>query len=65
MTDKTQRQRVAIKRVGSRGSRAETLKNSPVVVRDLLEPPQRRGPAARGFFEMPRIPPRQGRGSNR
>ena len=31
----------------------------------LLEPPQRRGPAARGFVEMPRIPPRQWQGSNR
>ena len=31
----------------------------------LLEPPQRRGPAARGFVEMPRTPPRQGRGSNK
>ena len=34
ITERTQRQRVAIKKVGSRGSRAETLKNSPVVVRD-------------------------------
>ena len=34
MTDKAQRQRVAIRKVGSRGSRAETSKNSPVVVRD-------------------------------
>ena len=34
MTDRAQRQRVAIRKVGSRGSRAETLKNSPVVIRD-------------------------------
>ena len=34
MTDRAQRQRVAIRKVGSRGSRAETLKNSPIVVRD-------------------------------
>ena len=34
MTERTQRQRVVIKKVGSRGSRAETLKNSPVVIRD-------------------------------
>ena len=31
----------------------------------LLEPPQRRGPAARGFVEMPRIPPKQRQGSSR
>ena len=31
----------------------------------VLEPPQRRGPAVRGFVEMPRIPPRQGQGSNK
>ena len=31
----------------------------------VLEPPQRRGPAARGFVEMPRIPPRQEQGSNK
>ena len=34
MTERMQRQRVAIKKVGSRGSRAEMLNNSPVVVRD-------------------------------
>ena len=34
MTERTQRQRVAIKKVESRGSRVEMLKNSPVVVRD-------------------------------
>ena len=34
MTDRAQRQRVAIRKVGSRGSRAEMLKNSPIVVRD-------------------------------
>ena len=34
MVERTQRQRVAIKRVGSKGSSAETLNNSPVVVRD-------------------------------
>ena len=33
MTDKTQRQRVVIRKVGRRGSRVEMLKNSPVVVR--------------------------------
>ena len=31
----------------------------------MLEPPQQRGPAARGFVEMPRIPPKQRQGSNR
>ena len=31
----------------------------------VLEPPQRGGLAARGFVEMPRIPPRQRQGSNR
>ena len=31
----------------------------------LLEPPQQRGPAARGFVETPRIPPKQQQGSNR
>ena len=25
----------------------------------VLEPPQRRGPAARGFVEMPRVPPKR------
>ena len=34
MTERAQRQRVAIKKVGSRGSRAEMLRNSPVVVKD-------------------------------
>ena len=34
MMKRTQRQRVAIKKVGRRGSRAEMLRNSPVVVRD-------------------------------
>ena len=34
MTERVQRQRVAIKKVGSRGSRAETLSNSPVVIRE-------------------------------
>ena len=34
MTQRTQKQRVAIKKVGSRGSRVEMLKNSPIVVRD-------------------------------
>ena len=34
MVRRAQRQRVAIKRVGSRGSSAEMLNNSPVVVRD-------------------------------
>ena len=38
MTKRTQKQRVAIKRVGSSESRAETLSNSPVVVRDLSGP---------------------------
>ena len=31
---RTQRQRVVIRKVGNRGSRAEMLRNSPVVVRD-------------------------------
>ena len=31
----------------------------------LLEPPQRRGPAARGFVEMPRKPPKRQQGSSR
>ena len=34
ITERAQRHRVAIKKVGSRGSRAEMLKNSPIVVRD-------------------------------
>ena len=34
MVRRMQRQRVAIRRVGSRGSSAEMLNNSPVVVRD-------------------------------
>ena len=34
MTERVQRQRVAIKKVGSRGSRVETLRNSPIVIRD-------------------------------
>ena len=34
MMQRTQKQRVAIKKVGSRGSRVEILRNSPVVVRD-------------------------------
>ena len=34
MTERAQRQRVAIRKVGSRGSRAEMLRNSPVVIRD-------------------------------
>ena len=34
MTDRVQRQRVAIRKVGSRGSRVEMLRNSPIVVRD-------------------------------
>ena len=34
MTERAQRQRVVIRKVGSRGSRAETLSNSPVVIRD-------------------------------
>ena len=34
MTRRTQKQRVAIKKVGSSGSRVEMLSNSPVVVRD-------------------------------
>ena len=36
MVRRTQRQRVAIKRVGRRGSRAEMLNKSPMVVRDPL-----------------------------
>ena len=31
----------------------------------VLEPPQRRGPAARGFVEMPRILPKRQRGNNK
>ena len=34
MARRIQKQRVAIKKVGNRGSRAETLSNSPVIVRD-------------------------------
>ena len=34
MTERAQRHRVAIKKVGSRGSRVEMLSNSPVVIRD-------------------------------
>ena len=34
MTERTQRQRVAIRKVESRGSRVEMLRNSPIVVRD-------------------------------
>ena len=34
MTERAQRQRVAIRKVGKRGSRAEMLRNSPIVVRD-------------------------------
>ena len=34
MTERTQKQRVAIRKVGSRGSRVEMLRNSPIVVRD-------------------------------
>ena len=34
MTQRMQKQRVAIKKVGSRGSRVEMLKNSPIVIRD-------------------------------
>ena len=34
MTKRMQRQRVAIRKVGSRGSRVEMLSNSPVIVRD-------------------------------
>ena len=34
MVRRAQRQRVAIRRVGSRGSSVEMLNNSPVVVRD-------------------------------
>ena len=36
MVKRAQRQRVAIKRVGRRGSRAEMLNNSPIIVRDPL-----------------------------
>ena len=32
--ERAQRQRVVIRKVGSRGSRAEMLRNSPVVIRD-------------------------------
>ena len=34
MTQRTQKQRVAIKKVGNRGSRVEMLRNSPVAIRD-------------------------------
>ena len=34
MTERTQRQREAIRKVGSKGSRVEMLRNSPIVVRD-------------------------------
>ena len=36
MVKRTQKQRAVIKRVGRRGSRAEMLNNSPIVVRDPL-----------------------------
>ena len=34
MTERAQRQRVAIRKVGSRGFRVEMLRNSPIVIRD-------------------------------
>ena len=34
MTERAQRQRVVIKKVGRRGFRVEMLRNSPVVIRD-------------------------------
>ena len=34
MTKRTQKRRVAIRKVGSKGSRVEMLSNSPVIVRD-------------------------------
>ena len=34
MTERMQKQRVAIRKVESRGSRVEMLRNSPIVVRD-------------------------------
>ena len=37
----------------------------PYQSRAVLEPPQRRSPAARGFVEMPRIPPKQRQGSSK
>ena len=33
--------------------------------RFVLEPPQQRGLVARGFVEMPKIPPKQGQGSSK
>ena len=35
------------------------------VSRGMLEPPQQRGLAVRGFVEMPRTPPKQWRGSSK
>ena len=34
MTERTQKQRVVIRKVGSRGSRVEMLRNSPIVIKD-------------------------------
>ena len=46
-------------------SPSSTRISAPGTGSTLLEPPQRRGPAARGFVEMPRILPRQRQGSSR
>ena len=43
----------------------DTYATEGLNLEEVLEPPQRRGPAARGFIEMPRILPRQRQGSNR
>ena len=34
MTERTQKQRVVVRKVGRRGSRVKMLRNSPIVVRD-------------------------------
>ena len=44
------------------------FRQSPVdrlIILAVLEPPQRRGPVARGFVEMPRIPPKRQQGSSK
>ena len=34
-------------------------------IKELLEPPQWKSLAARGFFKMPKTPPKQGQGSDK
>ena len=45
--------------VVSEDSTTSMVKSGVITPVHLLEPPQQRSPAARGFVEMPRIPPRQ------